>query len=90
MRYPKKGRKVLRKPARVKYQFILEYSHQFKIKTMCRVLKIARAGYCAWLHEPKSGRTIEKISGYYSSSALLMMPVMVSRVIIASCWILKS
>lgn len=26
---------------------------------MCRVLKIARAGYYAWLHEPESGRTIE-------------------------------
>ena len=26
---------------------------------MCRVLKIARAGYYAWLHEPESGKTIE-------------------------------
>lgn len=26
---------------------------------MCRVLKIARAGYYAWLHDPESGRTIE-------------------------------
>lgn len=26
---------------------------------MCWVLKIARAGYYAWLHEPESGRTIE-------------------------------
>ena len=26
---------------------------------MCRVLKIARAGYYAWLHKPESGRTIE-------------------------------
>lgn len=26
---------------------------------MCRVLKITRAGYYAWLHEPESGRTIE-------------------------------
>ena len=26
---------------------------------MCRVLKIARAGYYAWLHEPESSRTIE-------------------------------
>ncbi|MDX9697549.1 MAG: IS3 family transposase [Bacteroidales bacterium] len=55
----KKAAKVLCKSARVKYQFILEYSNQFKIKTMCRVLKIARAGYYAWLHEPESGRTIE-------------------------------
>ncbi|MDN5511815.1 IS3 family transposase [Acinetobacter sp.] len=55
----KKAAKVLCKSARVKYQFILEYSNQFKIKTMCRVLKIAGAGYYAWLHEPESGRTIE-------------------------------
>lgn len=55
----KKGRKVLCKSARVKYQFIVEYSHQFKIKTTCRVLKIARAGDYAWLHEPESGKTIE-------------------------------
>ncbi|MBD8010677.1 MULTISPECIES: IS3 family transposase [Acinetobacter] len=55
----KKAAKVLCKSARVKYQFILEYSNQFKIKTMCRVLKLARAGYYAWLHEPESGRTIE-------------------------------
>jgi len=59
MGHTKKGRKVLCKSARVKYQFILEYSNQFKIKTMCRVLKLARAGYYAWLHEPESGRTIE-------------------------------
>lgn len=26
---------------------------------MCWVLKIDRAGYYAWLHEPESGRTIE-------------------------------
>lgn len=26
---------------------------------MCRVLKIARTGYYAWLHEPESDRTIE-------------------------------
>lgn len=57
MEHIKKGSKVLCKPARVKYQFILEYSHQFKIQMMCRVLKIARAGYYVWLHEPESGKT---------------------------------
>ena len=55
----KKAARYFASLPRVKYQFILEYSHQFKIKTMCRVLKIARAGYYAWLHEPESGRTIE-------------------------------
>ncbi|CAB1216229.1 hypothetical protein SFB21_1928 [Acinetobacter bouvetii] len=47
------------KATRVKYQFILEYSHQFKIKMMCRFFNIARAGYYALSHEPESGRTIE-------------------------------
>ena len=56
---------------------------------MCRVLKIARAGYYAWLHEPESGRTVED-KRLYSSFALLMMPVMASTVIVASRWILKS
>ena len=56
---------------------------------MCRVLKIARAGYYAWLHEPESGRTIEDmrllqlIRSSYDA-------IMASTVIIASRWILKS
>ena len=83
MEYLKKGRKILCKHVRVKYQFILECSHQFKIKTMCRVLKIALALYYAKLHELESGRTI-KISGYCSSSILLMMTVMTSTVIVIS------
>jgi putative transposase len=73
----------------VKYQFVLEYNHQFKIKTMCQVLKIARAGYYAWLHEPESGRTIEDkrllqlIRTSYDAS-------MASTVIVALRWILKN
>ncbi|WP_394245669.1 IS3 family transposase [Vibrio astriarenae] len=55
----KKAAKVLCKPARVKYQFILEYCRTFKIKTMCRVLQIERSGYYAWLHEPESRRDKE-------------------------------
>ncbi|MGR5318903.1 IS3 family transposase [Vibrio sp. PNB22_1_1] len=31
----------------------------FKIMTMCRVLRLARAGYYAWLHEPESQSAIE-------------------------------
>ena len=44
---------------------------------MCRVLKISRAGYYAWLHEPESGRTIEDKrllqlirSSYYASYSI--------------------
>jgi lactate dehydrogenase-like 2-hydroxyacid dehydrogenase len=56
---------------------------------MCRVLKIARAGYYAWLHEPESGRTIED-KRLLQLIRFLMMPVMASMVIVASRWILKS
>ncbi|WP_371717158.1 IS3 family transposase [Limnobacter sp. 130] len=55
----KKGRKVLCKPARVKYQFINEHQQEFLVATMCRVLRIARAGFYAWLHKPVSDRAIE-------------------------------
>ncbi len=50
---------------------------------MCRVLKIARAGYYAWLHEPESGRTIE-------DKRLLQLILSASMVTVASRWILKS
>lgn len=53
---------------------------------MCRVLKIARTGYYAWLHEPESDRTIEDKRLF----VLLMMLVMASTVIAALRWILKS
>lgn len=43
----------------MKYQFILEHRHQFGIATMCRVLKVARAGYYQWFHKPLSDRAIE-------------------------------
>ncbi|HEY1058353.1 MAG TPA: IS3 family transposase [Limnobacter sp.] len=55
----KKAAKVLCKPARVKYQFINEHQHEFRVATMCRVLRIARAGFYAWLHKPVSDRAIE-------------------------------
>ncbi|MGQ0689903.1 MAG: IS3 family transposase [Limnobacter sp.] len=55
----KKAAKVLCKPARVKYQFINEHQQEFRVATMCRVLRIARAGFYAWLHKPVSDRAIE-------------------------------
>lgn len=38
---------------------MLEHREQFGIKTMCRVLDVARAGYYKWLHKPTSDRAIE-------------------------------
>lgn len=43
----------------MKYRFITEHRHEHKVATMCRVLKVARAGYYFWLHKPLSDRAIE-------------------------------
>ncbi|MGR6778740.1 IS3 family transposase [Moritella viscosa] len=56
---PKKGRKVLCQQSRVKYGFIREHQNKFSIVTMCRVFKLHRSGFYAWLNKPVSDRTIE-------------------------------
>ena len=38
---------------------MLEHRRPFRLKTMCRVLNVARAGYYKWLHKPLSDRAIE-------------------------------
>jgi len=43
----------------VKYRFINEHRHEYRVATMCRVLKVARAGFYAWLHQPNSNRAIQ-------------------------------
>jgi putative transposase len=43
----------------VKYRFINDHRHEFRIVTMCRVLRVARAGFYQWLHRPQSDRAIE-------------------------------
>ena len=43
----------------MKYQFMLEHRWQFGIATMCRVLKVARAGYYQWFHKPLSDHAVE-------------------------------
>ena len=40
----------------MKYRFMNEHRHEFAITLMCRVLKVARAGFYAWLHQPDSER----------------------------------
>jgi hypothetical protein len=32
----------------MKYQFIEEHREDYKIKSMCEVLKVSRSGYYAW------------------------------------------
>ena len=40
----------------MKYAFIKEYRKQFRVSTMCRVLKASKGGFYAWLTRPESKR----------------------------------
>ena len=40
----------------MKYAFIQAHRQEFKLTSMCRVLKVHRSGYYAWLDEPRSAR----------------------------------
>ena len=43
----------------VKYRFINEHRHEYRVATMYLVLKVERAGFYAWLHQPNSNRAIQ-------------------------------
>tara|TARA_R110000744_G_scaffold22984_2_gene58545 strand:- start:1046 stop:1918 length:873 start_codon:yes stop_codon:yes gene_type:complete len=43
----------------VKYALILDHQQQFSVLAMCRVLKLNRSGFYAWLKQPLSIRAIE-------------------------------
>lgn len=40
----------------MKYCLMNEHRQEFAITLMCRVLKVNRAGFYAWLHQPESER----------------------------------
>lgn len=40
----------------MKYRFMNEHRQEFAVTLMCRVLKVNRAGFYAWLHQPESKR----------------------------------
>ncbi|HEC60555.1 MAG TPA: IS3 family transposase [Methylophaga sp.] len=54
----KKGRRVLCQSVRVKYTFMDLHRHEFRLSSMCRVLKIHRSGFYAWKTSPLSKRAI--------------------------------
>lgn len=43
----------------MKYRFMNEHRREFSISLMCRVLRVARAGFYQWLHHPESERARE-------------------------------
>ena len=58
----------------MKYGFIRDTQHEFSVQAMCRVFKINRSGYYAWLSKPFSDRAIEdqrllkRIKAFYVAS----------------------
>lgn len=58
----------------MKYAFIRDHKHEFPVKVMCRMFKLNRSGYYAWLIKPLSNRAIEdqrllkRIKAFYIAS----------------------
>lgn len=50
--HSKKGRRILCQDTRVKYAFIRDHRQQFRVSTMCRVLRVHRSRFYAWLERP--------------------------------------
>lgn len=58
-RHLRNGRAVLREGTRVRYRFINDHRHEFRIAVMCWVLEVTRGGFYQWLNKTMSDRAIE-------------------------------
>ena len=58
----------------MRYAFIRDHRQYFRVSTMCRVLKVHRSGFYAWLERPLSDRALEdqrlleRIRAFYIAS----------------------
>lgn len=43
----------------MKYQFILEHRHEFRVSRMCRMLDVSKSGFFAWMRREESRRERE-------------------------------
>lgn len=43
----------------MKYRFINDHRHEFRVATMCRVLRVSRGGFYQWVHKPLSDKALE-------------------------------
>jgi len=53
----KKAAAYFAKGVRAKYAFMRDHVREFRLATMCRVLKVHRSGYYAWRRSPLSVRS---------------------------------
>ncbi len=57
--HPEKGRRELCQSIRVTYAFMRGHRPEFRVRSMCRVLRVQLSGFSAWLSWPLSDRATE-------------------------------